>query len=60
MVHHLVGEVCYGGRITNPHDRTCLKGLLKFYFNKDSFHDVLQENKKTGFKVNLCKLCAVL
>ncbi|KAG8519328.1 Dynein heavy chain 2, axonemal, partial [Galemys pyrenaicus] len=40
MLRHLVGEVIYGGWVTDPWDRRCLNTLLYKFFNPE----VLKEN----------------
>ena len=35
-VHHLVADVCYGGRVTDRDDQHCLSSLLKRYCNQET------------------------
>lgn len=44
MVEHLVGDICYGGRVIEQLDRTALSALLSKYCRTH----VSSEHKKVG------------
>ncbi|KAJ9454440.1 Dynein-1-beta heavy chain [Diplonema papillatum] len=47
---YIIGEINYGGRVTDPLDRLCLASVLKTYFNTDILDDAYVFSKSGVYK----------
>ena len=45
-VHHITGEICYGGRVTDQRDLICMKALLRKFCSQEMIEECYVEGSK--------------